>query len=56
MYHCIETLSLNNNLLVNLNGIEQFKNLKVLHLNSNRIVEVKELTRVSKSLVELDFK
>lgn len=55
-YYEIETLSLNNNELVDLKGIEQFNSLRVLCLNSNKIKEVKELTRVSKSLVELNFK
>jgi hypothetical protein len=42
--------------LISLDGIEQFKNLKLLAINFNNIQSHKELQKVSKSLRELDFR
>ena len=50
MYHEVNELSLNHNLLTTLDGIEQFKNIKILHLNFNRIDSWNELLKISNPL------
>ena len=52
----IEELSLNKNMLKNLDGIEQFGNLKVLRLSSNQIKEWAEFRKVARSLQVLELK
>ena len=39
VYHLVEEMSLNKNMLRSLDGIEQFQCLKVLRVNSNSIRE-----------------
>ena len=46
IYHEVNELSLNHNLLTSLDGIEQFKNIKILHLNFNRIDSWNELLKI----------
>ena len=56
VYHQITVLSLNNNSIRSLAGVEQFYCLERLSLNSNYISDLQEFKRVSKSLKELEFK
>ena len=46
-YHEIHELSLNHNHLQSLDGIEQFANLRSLHLNFNRLRSKNELLKVA---------
>ena len=58
IYHEVNELSLNHNLLQTLDGIEQFKNIKILHLNFNRLDSWNELLKISnpQHLQELSIK
>ena len=58
VYHDIQELSLNHNHLSSLDGIEQFRNLRSLHVNFNRLRSKDELLKIvnPQLLQELSFK
>lgn len=57
-YHEIEELSLNHNYLQSLSGIDQFQNLRSLHLNFNQLRSTDEFLKIANPhlLKELSFK
>ena len=58
MYHDVHELSLNHNHLTKLDGIQQFKNLRSLQLNFNRIHSWDEFLKIQNpsALQELTIK
>lgn len=47
IYHDIQELALNHNCLTSLDGIEQFRNLRSLQVNFNKIRSIDELLKIA---------